>query len=593
MRNKTFSLSSLLIKSQLNYPNKPTHNHLLMINKKTFSNPNAIKINKNMHNKISLFEKNKKLSNFNKPKIINSLMNTSKFNYSLDYKQASEVLSKNNSRVFPKKITHFINGEFYEIDQNTKNTSNEPYEKLNIINPTTEETLESFYEATQKEIDLAVKSAESAFSEWNSLALDIRVKLFMDLATKLEQNILEFSVLESIDNGKVLRDSCEDIKEVIRLLRYYGGFIDKQFGTTISAIDELTIQTRRVPYGVVGCISPWNYPLLMAAWKIIPALCAGNAVILKPSEEAPLTMLKFCELVAEVGFPKGFLNVVLGRGPKTGSLLTHSNSVSKVCFTGSTNAGKQVMISAAESNMKGVQLELGGKSPLIIFADADLENAANWVVHGAFFNTSQNCICSSRILIEEKIYDKFIELIVEKTAKLKVGKYDDDSADLGPLINKRQFDRYFEYLAIAKQENLQLRYGGNDLRNQFTKGFFVDPAIFINVPDESALAKQEIFAPILSILKPFNSTEEAVKRANDSIYGLAAGVFSSDLNKIEFFVRNIQSGNVHVNCNNLSPYNVPFGGMKQSGFGRDCGADGIMEFTQSKSVFYYTDFKKI
>jgi len=519
-------------------------------------------------------------------------MNTSKFNYSIDYTQASDLIKTSKSEIFPKKITHFINNEFIEITPNS-DSSNQLFEKISITNPTTEETLASFYEATQSEIDLAVKSAENGFIEWNSFPLDIRVKLFMQLAEKLEQRILEFSLLESIDNGKILRDSCEDIKEVIRLLRYYGGFIDKQFGTTISAIDDFTIQTRRVPFGIVACISPWNYPLLMATWKIIPALCAGNSVILKPSEETPLSILKFCELFAEVGFPKGFLNVVLGRGPKTGSLLTQHTKIAKVCFTGSTAAGRQVMINAAESNLKGVQLELGGKSPLIIFADADLENAADWLVNGAFFNSSQNCICSSRILIQESIYENFIKMIVEKTEKLKVGKYDDPAADLGPLINKRQFDNYFKFIDIARKEGLQLRYGGKDLSKIFEKGFFVDPAIFINVPDDSALAKQEIFAPLLSILKPFKDTEEAIKRANDSIYGLAAGVFSSDLNKIEYFVRNIQSGNVHVNCYNMSPYNVPFGGMKQSGFGRDCGTDGIMEFTQTKSVFYFTDFKKI
>lgn len=537
---------------------------------------------------------NNKTNNQNTNSLSSNLTETINYHsYSIDYKAARELLKTQKSKIFPKKISHFINNEFISSYNPINQTSQIPYEQINILNPTTEEILGCFAEATESELDFAVKSAEGAFSEWNSTPLDIRVKLFMQLADKLEQKILEFSILESLDNGKVLRDSCEDIKEVIRLLRYYGGFIDKQFGTTISAIDDFTIQTRRVPYGVVGCISPWNYPLLMATWKIIPALCAGNSVILKPSEETPLTILKFCELFEEVGFPKGFLNVLLGRGFKTGSALTRHKGISRVCFTGSTASGRQVMLGSVESNLKSVQLELGGKSPIVVFADADLDNAATWLVNGAFFNSSQNCICSSRILVQESIYEKFIDLVAEKTAKLRVGWYDNPLADLGPLINKRQYETYFRYLAIAQKEGLQLKYGGKDLKEEFKKGFFVDPAIFMNVPDDSALAKEEIFAPILCILKPFNDTKEAVRRANDTVYGLAAGVFSSDMNKVEYFVRNIQSGNVHVNCYNLSPYNVPFGGMKQSGFGRDCGADGINEFTQSKSVYYFTDFKKI
>lgn len=549
---------------------------------KNFSSKNTINIIKkrNLIKNIKIKKNNKSLPFYT---------NISKSFYTIDYNIANDFMNNNKQRIFPKKITHFINGEFYDSHP----TSQSFYESINVVNPSTEEIIATFKEAMKDEIDISIKAAESGFLEWNSIPLDIRVKLFMQLADKLESNILEFSILESIDNGKVLRDACEDIKEVIRLIRYYGGFIDKIFGSTISAIDDFTIQTRRVPFGIVGCISPWNYPLLMAAWKIIPALCAGNSVILKPSEEAPLSILKFCEIFKEIGFPKGFLNVVLGRGPKTGSLISQNNKISKVSFTGSTFAGKQVMLGSTESNLKSVQLELGGKSPLIIFDDADLENASTWIVNGAFFNTSQNCICSSRLLIHEKIYENLIEMIVEKTKNLKVGKFHDPTADLGPLINKKQYDNYFKYMEIGNKEGLKLIYGGKILKKTFDKGFFVDPAIFINVPDDSLLAKEEIFAPILSILTPFKTTDEAIKRANDSIYGLAAGVFSKDLSKIEYFVRNLQSGNVHVNCYNLSPYNVPFGGMKQSGFGRDCGMDGIIEFTQTKSVYYFTELNKI
>lgn len=512
-----------------------------------------------------------------------------KYSFHFNCTLAKEFFNKNieNTNIFPKHISHFINGEFINMVK-TKDA-----ELISVINPSTEDNICTFPEAGEYEVDLAVNAASSAFAEWNSMPYDIRVRLFMRLAEKVEENILMLSLIESIDNGKSLKTAYEDIIEVVRLIRYYGGFIDKLSGNTISAIDDFTIQTRRIPFGVVGCISPWNYPLLMAAWKIIPALCAGNSVILKPSEETPLSIIKFCEIFSQLEFPKGLLNVVLGRGSKTGNLITQNKNISKISFTGSTAAGRQIMISCAESNLKSLQLELGGKSPLVIFEDADIENAVDWIINGAFFNSAQNCICSSRILINEKIYDLLVDKITAKAEKLKIGKYDEPTTDIGPLINKKQYDNYFKFMNIAKKEGLNLIYGGKNLKVEFPKGFFVDPAIYTNVPDTSALATQEIFAPILSILKPFKTAEEALYRANNSQYGLAAGVFSTDLNKIEYFVRNFQSGNLFVNCYNISPYNVPFGGMKNSGFGRDCGIEGIMEFTQTKSVYYYTDFKKI
>ena len=428
------------------------------------------------------------------------------------------------------------------------------------------------------------------------IPLDKKVKLFMELANLLESKIEDFTLLESLDNGKPLNDSKEDILEVIRIIRYYGGFIDKLSGYTLSANDEFTTEVRRIPFGVVACISPWNYPLLMATWKIVPAICAGNAVILKPSEETPLTVLKFCELFDQLEFPKGLFNVVNGRGPTTGNLLTTHQKIAKVSFTGSTIAGRQIMKASSESNLKVMTLELGGKSPLIIFDDADLDNAIKWVINGAFANTSQNCICSSKVFLHENIHNKFIEMLKDKIKELKVGNFDEKNVTLGPLINKRQYERYFTFLEIAEKEKLHLLCGGLtsiELKTKFPFGYFVEPTVFINVPDNSILSKEEIFAPILSIMIPFKTAREVLDRANDSPYGLSSGVFTKDMTKAEYFVRNLQSGSVHVNCYNLSPYNVPFGGMKQSGFGRDNGIEGILQYTTLKSVFYYNDFDKV
>jgi acyl-CoA reductase-like NAD-dependent aldehyde dehydrogenase len=498
-----------------------------------------------------------------------------------------ETNTKTNiTKILPKKISHYINGEFTD-------SSDQTLQIITVTNPTTEEKICEFIEAGPNEINLAYESSVKAQVLWEKMPLDVKVKLFMDLANIIESQIEELALIESYDNGKSIKESQLDILEVIRVIRFYGGFIDKIFGTTISANDEFNIEARRIPYGVVACISPWNYPLLMAAWKIVPALCAGNAVILKPSEETPLTVLKFCEIFGQLDFPKGLFNVVNGRGPTTGNLLTTHPKIAKVSFTGSTIAGRQIMKASSESNLKAISLELVGKSPLIIFDDADLENAIEWVIDGAFFNSSQSCICASRIFIHEKIYEKFTKMIEEKTKDLIIGRFDEEDVKIGPLINKRQYERYFTFLDIAEKEKLQLLCGGKSLKSEFPKGYFVEPTVFVNVPDDSRLSQEEIFAPIISVLTPFKTAKEALDRANNSPYGLSSGVFTTDMAKAEYFVRNLQSGSVNVNCYNLSPYNAPFGGLKQSGFGRDNGIDGIMKYTTLKTVIYFNDFSEL
>jgi aldehyde dehydrogenase (NAD+) len=476
----------------------------------------------------------------------------------------------------------FINGEYVEGIKN---------QTISIYNPATEQKICDVSEASEEDVDIAVIAAKEGFKAFSKIALDERVNLFNKLATKLEESIEELAYLECIDNGKPYVDAVEDIKEVIRVVRYYGGFSDKIFGETLTTCDSFTIQTRRVPYGVVGCIVPWNYPLLMAAWKIFPALCTGNSVILKVSEETPLTALRMAKMFQEVGFPNGLLNILPGYGHVVGAYISKHPEIRKIAFTGSTKVGREILKSSAESNLKGVHLELGGKSPIVIFADSDLEKAVAFTIDGAFRNSSQNCCCGSRVLIESSVYDLFVKMLKEKTEEIIVGHYYEENVFVGPLINKRQYDNVLKYIDQGKSENLDLLTGGIDLKSQFdNKGYFIKPTVYINVPDDSKLAKEEIFGPVLCVLKPFSSLEEALERANNTNYGLAAGVFTSNMKTAEYFVRNIEAGTVWVNNYNFTMYHVAFGGMKQSGFGRDNGKEVINEYTTTKSIYYHYDF---
>ncbi len=381
------------------------------------------------------------------------------------------------------------------------------------------------------------------------------------------------------------------MEEALRCIRFYGGYADKIEGKSYPCSGNISSTTRRVPFGVVGVISPSNYPLLISFWKIFPALAAGNTIVLKPSENTPLTSLKFADLIVEAGFPAGVVNILTGSGFTVGTSITSNNKVRKVNFTGFTNTGRQVMIKAAESNLKDVQLELGGKSALIVCDDADLDNALDFAIEGSFRNSSENSCCSSRILVQEGIYKEFVEKFIKRTKELKVGDAFDKENFLGPLISKSHFDFVSSYINHGLEtEKLNLATGGKRL---YEKGFFLEPTVFTDVPDESKLVKEEIFGPVICILKPFKDIQEAIDRANYSDYGLAAAIFTKDPNKIELFSRQIQVGTVWINTYNYCPYNVPYGGVKQSGFGRDNGYEAILENTTLKSFFQAFDFKSL
>ncbi len=329
-----------------------------------------------------------------------------------------KVIPLKNNQVYSLNTGLFINGQF---------TLGQKNRFIKVIDPSNEDLICEVSEGTEEDIDYAIQSAKQAFLEWNNLSTDVRTKLFLQLAQKIEDNIEEFTYIESLDNGKSLQDSSEDIKEVIKLIRYYAGLIENIYGKTYPTTGDISIHTRREPYGIVGCIVPWNYPLLMTSWKIFPAMAAGNSVVLKLSEETPLTGLKLAYYFSQIGFPPGLLNIITGYGHIAGAYLSSNHKIDKIAFTGSTAVGRLIMKASGDSNLKSVHLELGCKSPMIVFADADQKNALEYVIDGAFRNSSQNCACGSRLYIEQSIYDEFVKKLIEKTKSLKIGRFDEEN----------------------------------------------------------------------------------------------------------------------------------------------------------------------
>jgi aldehyde dehydrogenase (NAD+) len=388
-----------------------------------------------------------------------------------------------------------------------------------------------------------------------------------------------------ISPGKPYQVSLnDDIGEVVNCFRYYAGWADKVHGQTISTSPEKFAYTLRQPVGVVGQIIPWNFPLAMAAWKLGPALACGNAILLKPAEQTPLSILYFANLVKEAGFPPGVLNILNGVGRVAGPALVTHPGVDKVAFTGSTTTGKEIMKMAA-GTMKNITLETGGKSPLVVFNDADLEQAAKWAHIGIMYNQGQVCTATSRILVHESVYDKFIALFKETVASTsKVGNPFEDATFQGPQVTKAQYDRVLSYIQSGKSEGAKLESGGVPYKNVGDgKGFFIEPTIFTNVKDNMRIYREEVFGPFVAIAS-FAEDGEAVARANDTTYGLGAAVFTKDIKRAHRVASDIEAGMVWINSSNDSDFRVPFGGVKQSGIGRELGEAGLEAYSQIKAV---------
>lgn len=468
----------------------------------------------------------------------------------------------------------FINNEF--VDAVSKKT-------FPTLNPATSAKIVDVAEGDKADVDIAVAAARTAGtpgSAWRTMDASARGKLIFKLADLLDRDRAYLASLETLDNGKPVGDSDFDIGCTIDTLRYFAGWADKVHGDTIPVDGNLMTFTRKEPVGVVGQIIPWNYPLLMISWKVGPALTTGCTMVLKPAEQTPLTALYFAALTKEAGFPAGVINVIPGYGPTAGAAISSHMDIDKVAFTGSTEVGRLISAAAATSNLKRVTLELGGKSPVIVCADADVDEAVE-ICHGAIFNNhGQNCCAGSRTFVEASIYDQFVAKATKLAVGRKVGNPFEAGIQQGPQIDVEQLTKIQDLIDSGIKEGAKLECGGKRIGD---KGYFVQPTVFSNVQDNMRIAKEEIFGPVQQILK-FTNFDEAIKRANATTYGLASGIITNDINKALLFVQSIQAGSVWVNCYDAVTPQAPFGGYKQSGQGRELGQEALKEYLETKTV---------
>ena len=452
------------------------------------------------------------------------------------------------------------------------------------LNPATGQEICQVAEADSADVDLAVKAARKAFESgpWKKMSAAERGRRINKLADLMEKNLPALAALESLDNGKPLRDSLNaDLPLSIKAYRYYAGWCDKTHGKTIPVEGEYFCYTKHEPVGVVGQIIPWNFPLLMVAWKWAPALATGCTIVLKPAEQTPLTALRMAELAQEADIPDGVINVVPGFGPTAGAAITSHMDIDKVAFTGEGSTGQLVMQAAAKSNLKRVSLELGGKSPNVVFADADLDAAVEGAYFGLFFNQGQCCCAGSRLFVEENIHDAFVEKLVARAKKQRVGDPFDMATTQGPQISQEQCDRIMGYIDVGVSEGANLLSGGKRVGS---KGYFIQPTIFSGVKDNMRIAKEEIFGPVMNILK-FKDVDEVVQRGNKTFYGLAAAIWTKDITKAHRLANSLRAGTVWVNCYDVFDAAAPFGGFKMSGIGRELGEYALSLYTEVKTVY--------
>ncbi len=488
---------------------------------------------------------------------------------------ATTLIAPTKTHIKPGKL--LINGEWVETGKT-----------FDTINPATGEVLTQVAEASAADVDRAVAAARAAFEKtgkgaWRSISASERGRLLWKLADLVEKNLEEFAELETLDNGKPIFESrYVDMPMVIDVFRYYAGWATKIHGETVNTLDNAFTYTLREPVGVVGAIVAWNFPLLLASWKLGPALACGNTVVLKPAEQTPLTALRLGELAAEAGFPAGVLNIVTG-GPETGKALVAHAGVDKVAFTGSTVVGKEIMRSSADT-LKRVTLELGGKSPNIVFADSDIDSAVKGAINGIFYGKGEVCNAGSRLFLETKVQDEFLGKLVERTKKLVPGDPLDPKTRLGAIVSQQQMKQILGYIEIGKSEGAQLITGGKRASVGNGNGFFIEPTIFGGVKNDMTIAREEIFGPVLATLT-FDDVDQVAELANQNPYGLAAAIWTRDIKRAHALSRRLKAGTVWINTYGLMDAALPFGGYKQSGFGRDLGAQALESYTEVKTVW--------
>ncbi len=454
-------------------------------------------------------------------------------------------------------------------------------------NPSTGEIFAEVAEADKADIDKAVSAARRAFEgKWSQMSARDRGRLLYRLSQLIEERSTELAELETADNGKPIRESLYvDLPQVVENFEYFAGFATKIEGETIPVPGQMFNYTLREPVGVCGQIIPWNFPLMMAAWKLAPALAAGNTVVLKPAEQTPVTAMELGKIIQEAGFPDGVVNIVPGYGETAGAALAAHPGIDKVAFTGSTEVGKLIAKSAAD-NLTKVSLELGGKAPNIVFADADLEQAVNGAMMGIFFNQGQVCCAGSRLFIEEKVKGEFLDRFKAKAETVSVGDPALKTTQMGPQVSKEQLDRIQSYVGIAREEGASVLTGGQTpkLEGGLQRGYFFQPTIFSDVSNTMRVAQEEIFGPVTSVIT-FKDDDDLIKQANQTIYGLSAGIWTRDLVRAHRFAKAIKAGVIWINTFNMFNAASPFGGYKQSGYGREMGKHALDLYTQIKSVW--------
>lgn len=479
----------------------------------------------------------------------------------------------------------FINGEW-------KASSSE--EKRPIVNPANGELIGYAAEATIEDTKEAIVSARNAFDSeiWSSLFAVERAAYLYKIADKIEEYQQELADLETMDCGKPLREAEADMTDAAACFRFYAGLITKPDGQTYSVPAAMQAMVVREPIGVCGLIVPWNYPLLMAVWKLAPALAAGNTVVLKPSELTPVTAERLFSIFDEAGLPKGVANLVLGGGSTVGNEIVANPLVDKISFTGGTKTGKHIMKTAADT-VKKISLELGGKSPNIIFSDADFETAVDYALFGIYAGSGQICSAASRILVEENIYSRFVERFVERAKEIAVGPGNDPETEMGPLVSENHMNKVLSYIESGKAEGANLVCGGSQIqKNGLKNGYFVEPTVFTDVTSDMKIVKEEIFGPVVVVQK-FKTEEEAIRLANHTDYGLAGGVFTQDGAKALRVIKKLKAGITWINTYHFTFNEAPWGGYKQSGIGRGLGTFGLEEFQEIKQININMDVSPI
>ncbi|WP_157263995.1 aldehyde dehydrogenase family protein [Azohydromonas aeria] len=475
----------------------------------------------------------------------------------------------------------FINGQW--ADPVRKGT-------FPVVNPATETVIHHAPAGTAEDIDAAVKAARAAFDDgpWPRMKGAERAKYLRAMAKAIRSRQDELARLEVADNGKPLPEASWDIGDAAGCFDYYAGLaeaLDQQPEEAIALPDDrFTSKAVREPLGVAGAIVPWNYPLLMASWKVAPALAAGCTMVLKPSELTPLTALELGAIAQQVELPPGVLNIVTGTGPDAGAPLSSHPSVDKLAFTGSVPTGSKIMAAAAR-DIKKVSLELGGKSPFIVFDDADVAQAVEWIMFGIFWNQGQVCSATSRVLVQDGLYDKLLERLVQEARRIKIGNGLDDGTLLGPLVSKGQFDKVLSAVSQAQEEGATVATGGR-AAGGFAAGYFMEPTVLVDVPLDSAAWNEEIFGPVVCVRR-FSDEGEAVRLANDSIFGLGAAVMSTDSERAERVAAALRAGIVWINCSQPTFTEAPWGGYKQSGIGRELGHWGLDNYLETKQITRY------